>query len=95
MSIQGKKIACGKMAIKIVSMIVNAMAKNQSLPSIMSAVANAAVEAETIRISDAVASTPHQHFNAKGEIDKRKVKRHNRKIGIHGRNAYIIKINRA
>lgn len=95
MSIQGKKIAQVKMAFKIASMMVNAISENRSLPPIMIVVANEAVKREAISLTEAVSRTPHQHFNAKGEIDKRKVKRHNRKIGMYDRNAYIIKMNRA
>lgn len=95
MSSQGKKIAQVKMALRIAKLTTDAAIRSTKLHPLVAIVHQEHAKTEAIRLAEAVRRTPHQHFNAKGEIDKRKVKRHNRKIGMYDRNDYVIKINRA
>jgi len=93
MSIQGKKIAQEKMAIRIANTIIKAASNLVEMPAIVVVTQMAMVKAESIRLSNAVSCTPHEHFNSKGRVDKRKVKRHRAKSGFKDHTSRILRVN--
>lgn len=93
MSIQGKKIAQEKMAIRIANTMAKAASNLADMPAIVAVTQMAMVKAESIRLSNAISCTPHEHFNSKGKIDKRKVKRHRAKSGFKDHTSRILRVN--
>ena len=67
------------MAIEIAKVIVDANIKASKLDGLLSSALLAATKSQCEMRSGVLNSTPHEHFNSKGNIDKRKVKRYNNK----------------
>nr|AKH46290.1 hypothetical protein [uncultured marine virus] len=93
MSIEGKKIAQINTAIEMANKTLSAasycIGKH---PLVFQAVMSAA-KVECIGMIERVSRTPHQYFNKEGKIDKRKQRRHERKLGIKVQNSRIVRIN--
>jgi hypothetical protein len=79
MSKEGKKLAQMNMAIEIAKAIVDANIKASKLDGLSSSVLLAATESQCEMRSGMLSATPHEYFNRKGRIDKRKVVRYERK----------------
>ena len=83
MSKQGKAIAIIQVCLESAESLLNVIAKTTHMTGIAGpALLASAKTCADFRIST-VQQIPHQHFNAKGKIDKRKVRRHDRKQGIN------------
>ena len=93
MSIQGKKIATVSQAYQIASMILNANIEAFKLPIGIGFMIMERAKNEAILMSSRLSNTPHEHFNNKGQIDKRKVRKHKRKYGFKPHTARILKPN--
>jgi len=79
MSIKGKKLAQLNMSLRIARMIIESERQLLRRHPIAAITQREAVKAKAIRLSEAVSRTPHEHFNKHGKIDKRKVKRYERR----------------
>tara|TARA_R110000851_G_C13001568_1_gene558373 strand:+ start:761 stop:1132 length:372 start_codon:yes stop_codon:yes gene_type:complete len=93
MSIQGKKIATVNQAFQIASMIVNANIEAFKSPVGVGFIIIERAKNEAIIMSSRLSNTPHEHFNSKGQIDKRKVRRHKSKQGFKPHTARILRPN--
>tara|TARA_R110002167_G_scaffold203502_1_gene407406 strand:- start:9462 stop:9851 length:390 start_codon:yes stop_codon:yes gene_type:complete len=91
MSIQGKKIATFNQACQIASMILDASIEAFKLPIGIGFMIVERAKNEAILMSSRLSSTPHEHFNNKGQIDKRKVRKHKRKSGFKPHTARILR----
>lgn len=88
MSIQGKKIAQINMAFDISKSVVDLHIKTRDMHGMAAYLICEAHKQSSIARSSALNATPHQYFNDQGKIDKRKVKRYNRKTG--NSNTYLL-----
>ena len=93
MSIKGKAVASKAMAHRIAGLIIDANMQASKLYPISGKIVLHSTSWECIRLSNALNRTPQEHFNSKGQIDKRKVRRNNRKIGFKTHMARIIRRN--
>tara|TARA_R110000851_G_scaffold316119_1_gene479011 strand:+ start:225 stop:599 length:375 start_codon:yes stop_codon:yes gene_type:complete len=91
MSIQGKKIAAAKQAFKIARMVLNANITASKLPDSIRFIITDRARNDAFAMSHILDRTPHQHFNSKGQIDKRKVRRHKRKMGFKPHRTWTLK----
>lgn len=79
MSKEGKKIAQINMAIEIAKITIDTYIRANKLHSLVAAVMIEQSKMLLLSRSGALNATPHEHFNSKGKIDKRKVRRYERK----------------
>lgn len=79
MSIEGKKKALIDSALQSAKSVLEAtLAVRNEHPLIRYAQCESS-KAMALSMHKAISATPHQHFNRHGKIDKRKVKRYNKK----------------
>lgn len=88
MSIQGKKIAQINMAFELSKAAINTSIQASKLDGFTAAALMLSARAQCQMIMGDLNATPHQYFNDQGKIDKRKVKRYNRKTG--NSNTYLL-----
>ena len=93
MSIKGKAVASKAMAHRIAGLIINANMQASKLYPIPGKIMLDLAVWECIRLSNALNRTPQEHFNSKGQIDKRKVRKHKRKSGFKLHTARILRPN--
>ncbi len=86
MSIQGKKIAQINMAFEIARSIVDLHIKIRDTDGMTAYIMSETHKQACMAISSELNSTPHQYFNDQGKIDKRKVRRHDRKTSAGNKN---------
>ena len=91
MSIKGKALASMAMARRVAELIVNANMQASKLCPIPGKIVLHSTSWECIRLSNALNRTPQEHFNNKGQIDKRKVRKHKRKSGLKTHTARILR----
>lgn len=91
MSIEGKKIAIKNQGMLIAKTIISAHLSG--ITSSYIAVPVVAVVAQCICMTNTLRLTPHQYFNNSGKIDKRKVRRHDRKIGVDTHSSRLVRVN--
>ena len=96
MSIEGKKKALLNNALNVANTTLKLEAeaiKHQNYGyNFVAVMMREAAKATAITIANKIKSTPHQYFNADGKIDKRKKRRHDRKVGVKAHAARIIKV---
>lgn len=91
MSIQGKAIAKEKMALRVAIAIVNAGLVATKMVGIHGTLYMMNTKSVALSMSSRLDSTPHQHFNAKGKIDKRKVRKYERNRGVKVHTSRILR----
>lgn len=93
MSIEGKKIAAGKQSVIIANMIIRANIAAFKSPVGIRFIMSERAKSEAFAMAYRLDKTPHQHFNSKGQVDKRKVRRYKRKMGFKPHTARILRLN--
>lgn len=79
MSMQGKKIAQINMAFELSKAAINTSMQASKLDGFTAVALMLSTRAQCQMRMGALNTTPYQHFNKLGKIDKRKVSRYNRK----------------
>ena len=82
MSIKGKALASMAMAHRIAELIVNARVQSEKLHPVFGIPLTVQASIDCVMLSKSLNCTPHEHFNSKGQIDKRKVRKYKRKSGF-------------
>jgi len=93
MSIEGKKKALLNHAINVANTVVKVEVEATRHHGFVAMMMREAAKATAITIANKIQTTPHQYFNADGKIDKRKKKRHDRKMGIKLHTSRFIRVN--
>jgi hypothetical protein len=93
MSIEGKNIAQMNAAIEMAKKALRVSSYCIGKHPLVSAAVISTAKLEFTGMIERINRTPHQYFNKDGKIDKRKQRRHNRKLGIKVQNSRIIRIN--
>lgn len=88
MSIEGKKLAIAKAIVELELVKQGAHAKFGNLPIVGGALKISAISPFIYKL-ERMSVTPHQYFSKHGKIDKRKVKRHDRKLGTKSQIMHI------
>ena len=82
MSIKGKALASMAMAHRIAGLIINAREQSEKLHPVFGIPLTVQASIDCVMLSRSLNCTPHEHFNSKGQIDKRKVRKYKRKSGF-------------
>lgn len=98
MSIEGKKKALLNHALNVANatlkLELEAIKHHNYGYSFVAVMMREAAKATAITIANKIQSAPHQYFNADGKIDKRKQRRHDRKIGLKTHNSRLVRVNK-
>ena len=94
MSIEGKKKALLNHALNVANTIMNVQVEAIKHHGFVAVMMRETAKATAITIANKIQSTPHQYFNADGKIDKRKKRRHDRKIGLKTHNSRLVRVNK-
>lgn len=92
MSIKGKKIATAKQAILIAKAIANTEIEAAKHHPLIAAFMRDQIVRSCQSMDNNLRSTPHQYFNSLGNTDKRKKRRHDRKVGVKVHTSRLIRI---
>lgn len=97
MSIEGKKKALLNHALNVANTTMKleaeAIKHHNYGCSFVDMMMRETAKATAITIANKIQTTPHQYFNADGKIDKRKQRRHDRKIGLKTHNSRLVRVN--
>jgi len=93
MSIKGKKAAILKNALKTAQSMVRLEIDMIDLHPLIAMTARESLKAAQLSVSMHISRAPRQYFNDDGKIDKRKQRRHDRKVGVKVHTARLIRAN--
>ena len=91
MSIQGKAIAMANKAIELELIINKSKTAQINLPEWLRKAHVVGIAAQAVSVVKMMGRTPHQHFNSKGKIDKRKVRKYERNRGVKVHTSRILR----
>ena len=93
MSIEGKKKAQKLTTFKLAIQAIKVHYEALKIGGLAGAAMTVAHRHQCIAIMRRLNETPHQYFNSEGKIDKRKKRKHERKMGYKLHTQRIIRIN--
>ena len=92
MSITGKNIAIHMQSIMVAKAIANTEIEAVRHRPVVAISMRMQVASSCHAIVNSLMNTPHQYFNANGKIDKRKKRKHDRKMGLKPHTSRLIRV---